>query len=74
LTRASFSEGAKYLYNVDGDGAESFPIMEYMLPDNETVAEERGNYEYMHPDFLYKPDDFPDYDPPPRVVEFYAPW
>ena len=73
LTRTAFSEGAKYLYNVDGDAAASYPIMEYMLPDNETIAEEQGDYEYMHPDFLYKPDDLPDYSPPPRVVEFYAP-
>ena len=73
LTRAAFSEGAKYLYNVDGDAAASYPISDYMLPDNETIAEEQGDYEYMHPDFLYKPDDLPDYSPPPRVVEFYAP-
>jgi hypothetical protein len=74
LTRSAFSEGARYLYNVDGDGSESFPIVDYMPPDNETLAEEDGDYAYMHPDFLFKPDNLPDYDPPPRVVEFYAPW
>lgn len=74
ITRSAFSDGAKYLYHVDGDGAESFPIEDYLLPDNETIAEEEGNYEYMHPDFLFKPDDNPDFNPPPRIVEFYAPW
>lgn len=74
LTRSAFSEGARYLYNVDGDASASFPIVDYMLPDNETLAEESGNDAYMHPDFLYKPDDNEDYEPPPRVVEFYAPW
>lgn len=71
LTRTAFSEGAKYLYNVDGDSAAAYPIVDYMLPDNETIAEEQGDYDYMRPDFLYQP--LPDYSPPPRVVEFYAP-
>jgi len=74
LTRSAFSEDIKYLYNVNGNGDESFPIIDYMQPDSAILAEEASNYEYMHPDFLYKPENSPDYNPPPRVVEFYAPW
>lgn len=74
ITRSAFSEGARYLYNIDGDASASFPILEYFPPNNETLAEENGDYEYMHPNFLYKPDFPDDYEPPPRVVEFYAPW
>jgi hypothetical protein len=71
LVNASFAEGANYLYHVDGDSAASFPVEEYLLPDNETAAEEQ-EADHMHPDFLYKPDS--PYSPPPRLVEFYAPW
>ncbi|KAL3777648.1 hypothetical protein HJC23_005514, partial [Cyclotella cryptica] len=73
LLRATFSEGATYLYSKEGDSDASFPVIDYLLPDNETLADEE-NYEYMHPEFLYKPDSSPDFSPPPRVVEFYAPW
>ncbi|KAL7477182.1 hypothetical protein ACHAW6_002990 [Cyclotella cf. meneghiniana] len=73
LVRATFSEGAKYLYSNDGDKESSFPVVDYPLPNNETFDDEEI-YDYMHPDFLYKPDTLPDFSPPPRVVEFYAPW
>jgi hypothetical protein len=73
IVRATFSEGAKYLYSNDGDNESSFPVVDYPLPNNETLDDEEI-YDYMHPDFLYKPDSLPDFSPPPRVVEFYAPW
>ena len=57
--------GPQYLYHTEGEGEDSessSPVIEYL-----------GN-EGVRPHFLYEPDDRLEFEPGPRVVEFYAPW
>eukprot|EP00571_Detonula_confervacea_P010571 CAMPEP_0172305988 /NCGR_PEP_ID=MMETSP1058-20130122/7169_1 /TAXON_ID=83371 /ORGANISM="Detonula confervacea, Strain CCMP 353" /LENGTH=462 /DNA_ID=CAMNT_0013017755 /DNA_START=241 /DNA_END=1626 /DNA_ORIENTATION=+ len=59
--------GPQYLYHKEGVHDSESSVIEY-LNDNS------GNKGLLHPDFLYKPSSSSDFSPPPRVVEFYAPW
>ncbi|KAL3769921.1 hypothetical protein ACHAW5_002696 [Stephanodiscus triporus] len=74
----------KYLYH-DEDGAISSAsdpssvdaggwVIEYVAPADGPPSDSGYAAALLRPDFLYAPPSAPDYVPPPRVVEFYAPW
>jgi len=56
---------ALYLYEVDGEPKD--PVLEYL------VKEGKPRFEQNHPIFLWR-QETTSYRPPPRVIEFYAPW
>lgn len=76
---------AKYLYYQNEVREQAAPsrVNEYLVPtkpdhhssssaldDTQTSMDDLS----LHPDFLYAKNSRPEYVPPPRVVEFYAPW
>lgn len=68
----------KYLYHEDGLVSAIDAggwVIEYVAPPDRDGAPSDSKYAALHPIFLYAPSSVPDdYVPPPRVVEFYAPW
>ena len=61
---------AHYLYHSEGEDDKGGPVVEYLPGEDMGVDNDID----LHPDFLYRPSSPSDYSPPPRVVEFYAPW
>ena len=72
-----FGVGASSDSAVDGAGGH---VIEYVVfadaeaepPPDDDGGDGASSRAALHPRFLYATDD--DYVPPPRVVEFYAPW
>ena len=60
-----------YIYHQEGkdDSTSLLPVIEHLVG---TTSKEKERA--LHPDFLYEQSSAEDYTPPPRVVEFYAPW
>ena len=63
---ATMGGHVQYLYHKEGEEGDSdnksHPVIEYLA----------GGTNALHPDFLEQPSS--DFVPPPRIVEFYAPW
>ena len=71
---------ANYLYQRNENdaksnegGVSSSHVHEYLIPIDPNSGHAIFNKALLHPDFLYASPKFR-YIPPPRVVEFYAPW
>lgn len=61
-----------YLYHKEGedDSMSLLPVIEHLVGSTSHEKELA-----LHPDFLYEQSSAAEgYTPPPRVVEFYAPW
>ena len=63
-----------YIYHQEGkdDSTSLLPVIEHLVG---TTSKEKERA--LHPDFLYEQSSSAQaegYTPPPRVVEFYAPW
>ena len=68
--------GKKYLYHINpGDetiadkAPPSSPVTEHLIGATSAEIENA-----LHPNFLYEQSSADGYVPPPRIVEFYAPW